>query len=74
MLKPEQRVTPRDAFFAKSETVSASTAVGRISAELISAYPPGIPQVAPGILVRFVLVNATCVWVHSWHVKHMMLC
>ena len=38
----------RQAFFAESETVSIDRAVGRVSAELIAPYPPGIPVLAPG--------------------------
>jgi lysine decarboxylase len=41
-------VPPRQAFFAESQTVSTDRAVGRISAELIAPYPPGIPVLAPG--------------------------
>jgi lysine decarboxylase len=39
---------PRDAFFAPAETVPFKEAMGRISAELVTPYPPGIPAVAPG--------------------------
>jgi arginine/lysine/ornithine decarboxylase len=39
---------PRDAFFAATETVKPKKAAGRISAELITPYPPGIPAIAPG--------------------------
>ncbi|MGB3138486.1 MAG: aminotransferase class I/II-fold pyridoxal phosphate-dependent enzyme, partial [Nodosilinea sp.] len=41
-------VSPREAFFAAAETVTASAAPGRISADTISAYPPGIPTVVAG--------------------------
>ena len=41
---------PRDAFFAQTETVKFKDATGRISAELVTPYPPGIPAVAPGEL------------------------
>jgi arginine decarboxylase len=47
-LRSEQRMLPRDAFFASVETVKPGEAVGRVSAELITPYPPGIPAVAPG--------------------------
>src|SRR3954452_1897319 len=49
-LRSEQRMLPRDAFFARAETVKPDEAVGRVSAELITPYPPGIPAVAPGEL------------------------
>jgi arginine decarboxylase len=39
---------PRDAFFAAKETVSADNAIGRIAAEQITPYPPGIPVIVPG--------------------------
>lgn len=39
---------PREAFFANAEPVPAATAGGRISAEQITPYPPGIPAVVPG--------------------------
>ena len=39
---------PRVAYFGDSETVSAGEAVGRISADTLAAYPPGIPNVLPG--------------------------
>lgn len=45
---PVTVLSPRDAFYAESERVDWSGAEGRISAELLSPYPPGIPLVAPG--------------------------
>ncbi|WP_295013735.1 aminotransferase class I/II-fold pyridoxal phosphate-dependent enzyme [uncultured Microbacterium sp.] len=42
------RLLPRDAFFAGTELVDATRAVGRISADTLAAYPPGIPNVIPG--------------------------
>jgi arginine decarboxylase len=48
---PEVIMSPRDAFFADNETVGADAAVGRVSAELIAPYPPGVPVLAPGELI-----------------------
>ncbi|MBD2459988.1 aminotransferase class I/II-fold pyridoxal phosphate-dependent enzyme [Oscillatoria sp. FACHB-1407] len=45
---PGQVLSPRDAFFAPSETVAIAQSVGRISAELVCPYPPGIPVLVPG--------------------------
>lgn len=42
------RVLPRDAFFADTELVPAADAVGRVSADTLAAYPPGIPNLIPG--------------------------
>ena len=38
----------RTAFFAAHEQVAADAAAGRVSAELVAPYPPGIPVVVPG--------------------------
>ncbi|HUH52812.1 MAG TPA: amino acid decarboxylase [Microbacteriaceae bacterium] len=42
------RTLPRDAFFGETEVVDAVEAVGRISADSLAAYPPGIPNLLPG--------------------------
>ncbi len=47
-LEPEVVMLPRDAFFGNSATVPASQAAGRVAAETITPYPPGIPAVVPG--------------------------
>lgn len=39
---------PRDAWFSPSRKTSLQEARGRISAETIAVYPPGIPAVYPG--------------------------
>ena len=39
---------PRDAYFGESEVVAAAEAVGRVSADTLAAYPPGIPNLIPG--------------------------
>lgn len=41
-------MTPRDAFLASHDVVSFQGAEGRISAEPLATYPPGIPNVLPG--------------------------
>jgi lysine decarboxylase len=38
----------RDAYFAPSELVARDHAVGRIAADSLAAYPPGVPNVLPG--------------------------
>jgi arginine decarboxylase len=40
--------SPREAFFAKRETVHLENAIHRVSAELVCPYPPGIPVLMPG--------------------------
>ena len=50
-VSPEMAIPPREAFFAPNETVGADAAAGRISAELVAPYPPGIPVLAPGEVI-----------------------
>lgn len=45
---PESVVSPREAFYGEVKTVPLNDAEGEISAEIIMAYPPGIPIVCPG--------------------------
>ena len=46
--KPQIRCSIRDARFGNQETMPLSQAAGRIAAEIIAPYPPGIPILAPG--------------------------
>ena len=41
-------MTPREAFLGPQEVVATGDAVGRVAAESLAAYPPGIPNVLPG--------------------------
>ncbi len=45
---PPIRLIPRDAFLASTEFVPFKTSAGRICAEVITPYPPGIPVISPG--------------------------
>jgi lysine decarboxylase len=54
---PQEAMTPREAFFAARETVSARAAPGRIAAEMVAPYPPGIPAIAPGEVITRALVD-----------------
>ncbi|ORW06967.1 aminotransferase class I/II-fold pyridoxal phosphate-dependent enzyme [Mycolicibacter longobardus] len=47
-LQLESVQLPRDAFFGPTEMVAADEAAGRIAAEQITPYPPGVPAVVPG--------------------------
>jgi arginine decarboxylase len=44
----ELAMTPREAYFGPQQVVEASAASGRIAAESLATYPPGIPNVLPG--------------------------
>lgn len=41
-------MTPREAFLGPQESVPFDAAAGRVAAESVAAYPPGIPHVFPG--------------------------
>ena len=47
-ITPLTRISMRAAYFAKTELVPASAAIGRISADLVAPYPPGVAVLAPG--------------------------
>ena len=55
---PEPAMSPRDAYFAPREPVPIEHALGRIGAELIAPYPPGIPVLAPGERITRSVVDA----------------
>jgi lysine decarboxylase len=44
----ELAMTPREAFLGPQEVIPFERAAGRIAAESLAAYPPGIPNVLPG--------------------------
>jgi len=41
-------MTPREAYLGPQQAVPAEAAAGRIAAESLATYPPGIPNVLPG--------------------------
>ncbi|MFF4420920.1 aminotransferase class I/II-fold pyridoxal phosphate-dependent enzyme [Streptomyces sp. NPDC001549] len=45
------KLTAREAFLSPALVVDADEAVGRISADTLAAYPPGIPNVLPGEVI-----------------------
>lgn len=46
--KPKIRCSIRAARFGRQETIPLKSAAGRIAADIIAPYPPGIPILAPG--------------------------
>lgn len=48
---PLLALTPRDAFYAETEVIPFFQSAGRISAESIMVYPPGIPIFIPGEII-----------------------
>jgi arginine/lysine/ornithine decarboxylase len=53
----ETAMLPRDAFFAAVEQVPAERAAGRVAAEQITPYPPGVPAVVPGELLTDAVID-----------------
>lgn len=45
---PEVAVTPREAYLGAKQPIPLMQSVGRIAAEVIAPYPPGIPVLVPG--------------------------
>ena len=57
---PTKGISMRDAYFADTELVPAAKAIGRISADLIAPYPPGVAVVAPGeVLTEQIVTGLT---------------
>jgi arginine decarboxylase len=50
-------ISPREAFYSEHESVEIDEAVGRISADTVMIYPPGIPLVIPGELISHEVVQ-----------------
>lgn len=48
---PVLALTPRDAFYSETELVPLKESAGRIIAEFIMVYPPGIPIFIPGEII-----------------------
>lgn len=49
---PLLTLSPREAFYSETEIVPLIQAAGRISAEFIMIYPPGIPIFIPGEIIE----------------------
>ncbi len=43
--------SPREAFFAAHELVLLDKCAGRLSSEIVTVYPPGIPMLVPGEVI-----------------------
>ncbi|GAA3051479.1 ornithine decarboxylase [Streptomyces roseofulvus] len=56
-LELEQARLPRDAFFGEAEHVAREKAPGRIAAETVTPYPPGVPVIAPGEVITAEVVE-----------------
>jgi len=56
-LELETVMLPRDAFFGPVEVVPVAESIGRVSAEQVTPYPPGIPVILPGERINAAVVD-----------------
>ncbi|MEB1809926.1 MAG: aminotransferase class I/II-fold pyridoxal phosphate-dependent enzyme [Bacillaceae bacterium] len=54
---PTLALTPRDAFYSDTEVISFDYSAGRIIAEFVMVYPPGIPILIPGEVITEENIN-----------------
>ena len=47
-INPEVVLTPQEAFYSKKKSMPIGESDGKICAEFVMCYPPGIPILAPG--------------------------
>ncbi len=59
---PCQILTPRQAFFAPHCQVPLEAAVGKIAAETITPYPPGVPLICPGEVIDKPVLECLKAW------------
>ena len=59
---PRQILTPRQAFFAPHCQVPLEAAVGKIAAETITPYPPGVPLICPGEVIDKPVLECLKAW------------
>ena len=50
--------TPREAIFADSQYTDLYESIGKVSADFLIPYPPGIPLLVPGEIVTEEIINA----------------
>ena len=54
-------ISMREAYFAQTHMVKACDAIGRISADLIAPYPPGVAVIAPGEVLTPAIIEGLAV-------------
>lgn len=55
--QPEAVLTPREAFYARTENILFQDSAGRVCTEIVCPYPPGIPILVPGERITQDLVD-----------------
>jgi lysine decarboxylase len=58
---PQVGISMREAYFATTAMVNVADAIGRVSADLIAPYPPGVAVIAPGEILTKQIVEGLSV-------------
>jgi arginine decarboxylase len=56
-LRTETVLLPRQSFLGKTKELPIAEAVGAVSADIVTPYPPGIPAVAPGEIITQPIID-----------------
>lgn len=56
-ISPSVKETPRRAFYAQKEQIPINMSAGRVCAEFVMCYPPGIPILAPGEVITKQIID-----------------
>jgi lysine decarboxylase len=59
---PRQSLTPRQAFLAPHCRIPLDAAAGKVAAETITPYPPGVPLICPGEVVDKTVLECLEAW------------
>jgi lysine decarboxylase len=54
---PPMRLSPREAFLSPTELIPFKQSAGRVCAEVITPYPPGIPVISPGEVITKEIID-----------------
>ncbi|MGO3751896.1 MAG: aminotransferase class I/II-fold pyridoxal phosphate-dependent enzyme [Peptoniphilaceae bacterium] len=63
--KAKIKLKPREAFYRDKYEVSIDNSINKISASLVSAYPPGIPLLVPGELIEENIIKEIKAYIES---------
>ena len=56
-INPIVKVTPQKAFYSEKKAVPVGESCGKVCAEFVMCYPPGIPILAPGEMITTDIIN-----------------
>ncbi len=56
-LQPNLALTPREAWYSEKELTPFDQAIGRVCAETITVYPPGVPVLLPGEVIEVEILD-----------------